>query len=57
MNADEAVKALRELTDSDPECAHIDADCVLCDLLRDNGFEDVADAFRDVSIEVGFWYA
>lgn len=45
------LKACQE--DGDQEMAHINADAVLCDLLRDLGYEEVVQAWADVDK----WYA
>ena len=37
----------------DPEARHITADDILCDLLRDLGYGDVAEAFKKIEK----WYA
>jgi hypothetical protein len=51
---DEAVKKLQEIAkDDDTECAHSDADQVLCDLLESLGYSDVVKAWD----EVHKWYA
>ena len=49
-----AVAKLKELQEChDWEAAHGDADDLLCDLLRELGYSEVADEFD----EVGKWYA
>jgi len=57
MNIEEAVKALNNLTEGDPEIAHGEADDILCKFLSDNGFREVADAYEEAYLEIGFWYA
>ena len=52
--AEQAIKTLEGLKDSwDTESAHMSADEVLCDLLRDLGFHEVIDAYY----KVDKWYA
>lgn len=58
MNEHEAIKNLEALKGcGDAEVAHSLADKILLEFLRDNGAEDVAQAFEEVREEVGFWYA
>jgi len=37
----------------DTECAHIEADSIICDLLIELGFKDVVDEYD----KIGKWYA
>lgn len=54
MTKEEALVELAVLKyDDDTEVAHLHADEVLCQLLTSLGYEDVADAYR----EIGKWYA
>lgn len=53
MTPEEALSALRNLANSkDREGAHIEADGVLCALLRFLGHDELAIAFEDI----GKWY-
>ena len=52
--ANEAIKRLKEADEMvDEEIAHIAADHILCELLKELGYQSVVDAFDDVSK----WYA
>ena len=62
MTKEEALEKLREIKDGEsvrdseyfsPEKAHIDADEVLCQMLKSLGYADVVQAFSDVYK----WYA
>ncbi len=58
--AENAINELRRIDREgrgDPECAHIDAEGVLLQFIRDIGYPEVADAYNDVYTNVGFWYA
>ena len=57
MNIDEAVKELNAITNGDNEYAHCQADKILKEFLRSNGYAKVADAFDEADDRVGFWYA
>lgn len=61
MDKDEAVKALKAISDADyydTESAHDGADGILLKFLTDSGFKDIADAWEAVDEKVGgFWYA
>ena len=57
MTKEEAVRQLNEISIGDPEFAHHQADAVLLLFLKENGFEDIADAWRDADDRAGFWYA
>ena len=49
MNREEAKAQLVECQkNDDTECAHIDADDVLCELLKELGYADVVAEFRNV---------
>ena len=41
----------------DNEVAHSSADALLLEALRDLGFAPIADAWEEISDEIGFWYA
>lgn len=49
----EAIDLLKELTNQEPESAHIEADNILCALLRALGHEPVVVAWEKVKK----WYA
>ena len=52
--ADEALGRMRGLQkNTDYEVAHAEADDVLCDLLREMGFNELVDSYE----QVGKWYA
>ena len=55
MKREQAIKELKRLHggDQDVECAHGEADDILCDLLRSLGYEDVVEEW----IKVEKWYA
>jgi len=60
MTENEAIAGLKALADipRDNEAVHGDADQMLLDFLRANGFAAVADAWEDLAVVVGgFWYA
>ena len=57
MTHDEAIKKLQQLNHKDKECAHAEADEILLRLLEHHDFKDVADAYRKVRLDIGFWYA
>ena len=42
---------------SDNEICHRSADSLLLDAITELGFKELADAWDDVSCEVGFWYS
>lgn len=57
MTQEEAIKEL-DAINADKEMAHVEADAVLIQFLRDNGFADVADAWTNCEERHnGFWYA
>ncbi len=52
--ADEMVKRLQaEVDNDDTECAHVEADNILCELLEKLGYKDVVEKYNKVSK----WYA
>lgn len=59
MNREQALSELSELPQedwtngSDFEAGHSRADDILCELLKDIGYEDIVEAFK----KVGRWYA
>ena len=58
---DPRAKALAILTamqsGDDNECAHVDADEALLELLRAIGYGDVAEAWEQACSRVTFWFA
>ena len=57
MSADEAVEMLNALPGGEqPPIAHMDAEEILCNFLRDQGFSEVVEAFEDARNRCGFWY-
>lgn len=46
-------KLVKAQESGDAECAHMDADDILCDLLEELGFSDVVNEFR----KINKWYA
>jgi hypothetical protein len=56
MTPADAIKELDELNDG-PEESHLEAERVLCALLRDLGHADVVEAFFRLKKRAGFWYA
>jgi hypothetical protein len=57
MNEQDAIDMLNALDDSDPESAHVTADEILCQLIRDIGYGDAAKAYEETRKRIGFWYA
>lgn len=57
MTKEEAIKKLNQIKVGDNESAHCIADGILLEFLAENGFEDIADAWRGTDDRVGFWYA
>lgn len=56
--ASEAVAELDAMpADTDEENAHGEADRILCEVLRESGLNEVADAFERARDRVGFWYS
>jgi predicted GNAT family N-acyltransferase len=56
MTEQEAIEKLEEIVNTkDTETAHIDADDLISDFIRANGFEKLADAYDEAAS--GFWYA
>lgn len=50
MNKETAIETLQMLQQSrDTEMAHIDADDVLCELLKSLGYEDVVSEYQNVN--------
>lgn len=50
----EIIEKLKELQKSDDyECAHIDADQILCECLDELGYKEITREF----VKVGRWYA
>lgn len=48
--SDEMVKRLQEeVNNDDTECAHINADDILCELLEKLGYTDVVEKYNEVS--------
>jgi hypothetical protein len=56
MSKDEAIANLDALL-KDVEKSHVEADAILLQFLRDNGCEDVANAWARAEDRLGFWYA
>lgn len=55
MTREQAIEELKRLADTtDPEVAHLSADGVLIELLRELGYGDVADAWESIKPK---WYA
>jgi len=54
----DTINMLESLKDDTPHEAHVDADAILIQFLRDIGYEDVADAWERLEENVGgFWYS
>ena len=52
--SDEVVKRLQaEVENGDTECAHVNADDILCELLEKLGYKEVVEKYNEVSK----WYA
>lgn len=50
MTKDEAIKQLKEQqSNCDTECAHYEADDIICKLLESLGYEDVVEEYRNVN--------
>lgn len=56
MTKEEAIAALNTVS-WDSEIGHGEADAILLDVLRTNGFEEVAKAWSAVRERIIFWYA
>lgn len=56
MTPEQAIEQLKNLSESDPEEAHQEADSILLEVLKSNGLEGVANAFADAKSRIGFWY-
>jgi len=57
MSPEEAIANLQQLDDGDIEQAHEEADQILLDVLRSNGFAEVADAWDAAADRISFWYS
>ena len=58
MTPAEAVQKLDEMPkDGDKEILHDEADLILVELLKENGFTEVVEAYLRARTRVGFWYA
>ena len=60
MTEEEAIIKMREPIEKDNldnEWIHINADEVLVEFLKTNGFRKIADAYEDVQNDIDFWYA
>lgn len=57
MLEEQAIQALKELPDVDPERAHSQADNILITFLQANGFVRLAAEYQTQREEIGFWYA
>ena len=53
----EAMSALANLPDDDPEASHREAELILLAFLRTNGHPQIADRFEETRRRIGFWYA
>jgi len=49
----ELVEEIKQCSESDQEMGHIEADGILCDLLKELGYSEVVDAYN----ELHKWYA
>ncbi len=54
-NREQVIQKLNEVDESDPEEAHIQADSLILEFLKLNGFEDVAQAYEDVVNRCAWW--
>lgn len=58
MYKEDVIAELNAIPPHDRESAHAQADEALLQFLDSNGYQDVADAWRDVERRAkGFWYA
>lgn len=55
MTPDTAVEELDDLDHNDPDSAHSRADSILLELLRDEGYDDVVDAYEALVERCGWW--
>ena len=55
------MKAVEDLNNmqagDDAECRHGEAENILCNLLKQVGYGEAAEAFDNAADRVGFWYA
>lgn len=57
MTEQEAIEQIEALTSADPEMAHPQAEEILCDFLKAQGFTALASAFNEAVDRCDFWYA
>lgn len=57
MTPDQAITLLESIDLDDAEQAHIEADRLLLQFLETHGHLEVANAYRRVREQAGFWYA
>jgi len=57
MDKKEVIKRLNDLTSDDPEVSHGRADDLLLDFLKENGHQDLAQAWDSACDRCGFWFA
>jgi len=53
----EAIKQLEALESGDPERAHIEAEDIICNYLKEIGATEIVEAYDEARERVGFWYA
>lgn len=54
-NREQVIQKLNEIDENDPEDAHSQADGLILEFLKLNGFEDVAQAYEDVVNRCAWW--
>jgi len=57
MTEEQAIAELNDMGDGSEDEQHNRADMILIELLRDNGFKEVSEAWLKVRERLGFWYA
>ena len=57
MTEKEAIEKLDAIEGIDRHNAHVEADGVLLDFLRANGYEAIADAWKRADGRSDFWYS
>ena len=51
-----AIIEMQKIEDGDTEMAHIEAEAIILQFLRDSGHELLADSFEETKNRIGFWY-
>ena len=56
MDTNQAIKELAELSTFDKEESHMKADEILLEVLKNNGFSDVVEAYKSARENIEFYY-